>query len=142
MATTPEQLGKPIHSPEVVPQSATEDPKRLFDEVLKDKLDQVPAGTFKSDLPGVESITLEPFQKTGESGKKAFWATITYRSERGKPKAEKWAVMDDGRFLGQVPKELKLSSRDVEHEILRLLQKIDISFFVMEKAKLMLQIFF
>ncbi len=129
MATTPEQFHNArVSAPEAAPRQETkEDSAKLFDEVLKDKFENVPSGTFKSDLLGVESITLKPL-KPGKSEKKAFWATIAYRAKNGKEKSKTLVVEESGAFLGEMPEELRLRRPEVIIEILRLLKGIHISF--------------
>jgi hypothetical protein len=132
MATTPEQFHTASSpKPEAAQQQeANEDSAKLFDEVLKDKFGQVPEVTFQSGLPGTELIILKPLKGSSEGGKKAFWATLTYRNEQGKEKERTWVMMDDGRFVNTegVPKGLAFSSEDLKREILHHLKAIDIGF--------------
>jgi len=101
--------------------------QRLFDETLRDRLEQVPQGNYKSELPPIASISFS--RPLGEHAKSMLYADLFYASEKGAERHITWTITNNGVMMGQTPRELRtLSHESIEREILRIVQSIDLTF--------------
>ena len=114
------------------PQNVPED--EGFLKLLEKKLQNFPSGNFKSLLPGVESLTVYPFpvdaKDVPRSPKTALYIEVFW-SQNGREQAEHFSVSGaSGAVIGNVPKGLSFSKEELRAELKRVLESVDVSFWL------------
>ena len=123
-----EPAEKPVHHKPVEFKPATASPtQELVEQNLKGKFDQLIAGNFKLDLPGVESVSITPLQtKPGE--KKTVYATVFFRSPNGKELNTTFSIFEDGVISGKMPKEINTDRNELEKAIVETISRVNVEF--------------
>ena len=100
--------------------------KVVFERVLKDKFEKVPAGNFTTELSQIDSISIIPVHS--KDGRFSINAIIYYKNEQKKENHITWSISGDGTIFGQVPPNLKVDREELAMEILKTIERINIDF--------------
>lgn len=101
----------------------------IFEKSIKDDFDSIPVGSFKSNLPEINSISL--IRPAGENGGDVLYAVIYSSGKEGRKISHNWSVLRNGSIYpkDRIPSELgKYQQEEIALEIVGLLEKINPSF--------------
>jgi len=101
----------------------------IFEKSVKDDFDSVSVGSFKSNLPEINSISF--VRPDGESGGDVLYAVIYSNDKEGRKFSHNWAVLRNGNIYpkDKIPSELsRYKQEEIALEIVGLLEVINPSF--------------
>lgn len=101
----------------------------IFEKSIKEDFDSIPVGSFKSNLPEIDSISF--IRPTGERDSDVLYAVIYSSDKEGKKFSHNWAVLRNGTIYpkDRIPSELnKYQQEEIAFEIVGLLERINPSF--------------
>jgi hypothetical protein len=110
------------------------DLKERFEACMKDKLDTIPAGNYKTQLPGVDSISIT--HPLPQYAKDLLNVTLIYSLEPGKQRLKTARINNRGNISGDIPKELIVSEDDIKREVIRIVETIDTTFWHATKLQI------
>jgi|SRR3989344_1675929 len=105
--------------------AAQEKAKRIFDQDIKDNFDSIPNGSFKSNLPEINSISIvRPLDRE----KADFVYAVIGAVDNNKLVNNTWAILKDGSIYpkDKVPGSLqKYTNEEIALELVQLLENIN-----------------
>lgn len=99
----------------------------IFEKSIKDDFDSIPVGSFKSNLPEINSISF--VRPNSEGG--VLYAVIYSNDKEGRQISHNWAVLKNGSIYpkDKIPSELgKYQQEEIALEIASLLERLGPSF--------------
>lgn len=100
----------------------------IFEKSIKDDFDSIPVGSFKSNLPEINSISfIRPDSENGD----VLYAVIFSKNKEGVKTSHNWAILRNGNIYpkDKIPTELgKYQQEEIALEIAGLLERIGPSF--------------
>lgn len=122
-----EEFGKAVQEDES--QNLKQQMDDIFEKSIRDDFDSIPVGSFKSNLPEVDSISL--IRPGDGKNKDVLYALIYSRNKEGKTFSHNWAILRNGNIYpkDKIPSELgKYKEEEIALEIAGLLEKINPAF--------------
>lgn len=101
----------------------------IFEKSIKDDFDSIPVGSFKSNLPEINSISF--VRPDDGKNKDVLYATIYSQNKDGKKISHNWAVLRNGNIYpkDRIPSELGgYKQEEIALEIAGLLERINPAF--------------
>lgn len=101
----------------------------IFEKSIKDDFDSIPVGSFKSNLPEINSISF--VRPDDGKNKDILYAAIYSQNKDGKEISHNWAVLRNGHIYpkDKIPSELsKYKQEEIALEIVSLLERINPAF--------------
>ncbi len=121
------ELGKTVKQEKI--QGLKQQIDNIFEKSIKDDFDSIPVGSFKSNLPEINSISF--IRPTSERGGDVLYAVIYSSDKEGRKISHNWAVLRNGNIYpkDRIPSELgKYQQEEIAFEIAGLLERINPAF--------------
>lgn len=103
--------------------------KERFNELLKEKFDNVVSGNFVTTLEGIDSLSILSAPANEKTGKVEQLHIIPFYKKNDKKYSETLTLHNDGILGGKISENIKVSKEDIYDEVLYIIETINLDFF-------------